>query len=81
VMVFAASHSGRRHGSLPAPLAYLGYLATLGSAVATLTIFSTTGFMAVGGLGTIVIGLLPFALWVIWTSVILIRSPRAGAGS
>lgn len=78
VTVFAASHSGRRHQSLPAGLVYLGYLATVGCAIATLSVFWTSGFMAVGGLGTVVIGLLPFAIWVIWTSIVLIRAPRSG---
>jgi hypothetical protein len=78
IMVFAASHSGRRHGSLPVPLCYLGYLSAIGCAISTLTVFSTTGFMAIGGAGTIILGLLPFAIWVIWTSAVLIRAPRSG---
>lgn len=76
VVVLAGSHSGRRHSSLPAPLVYLGYLATLGSAIATLSVFSTSGFMAIGGVGTLIIGLLPFAIWVIGVSIVLIRVPR-----
>lgn len=76
VVLLAGSHSGKRHGSLPAPLVYFGYLATIGSALATLSIFSVTGFMAIGGLGTLIIGLLPFAIWVIAVSIVLIRSPR-----
>ncbi len=76
IVLLAGSHSGRRHGSLPAPLAYFGYLATIGSAIATLSVFSTSGFMAVGGIGTLVIGLLPFGIWVIAVSVVLIRAPR-----
>ena len=79
VVLLGASHSGRRHQSLPAGLAYLGYLATVGCAIATLSVFSTSGFMAIGGIGTLIIGLLPFAIWVIWTSVVLIRAPRAGS--
>lgn len=78
VMVFAASHSGRRHGSLPPALAYFGYLAALGAAVSTLSVFSTTGFMAIGGVGTVVLGLLPLSVWVIWTSIVLVRVPRGG---
>ncbi len=81
VVLFAASHSGRRHKSLPAALTYLGYLATLGSAISTLSIFSTSGFMAVGGIGTLVLGLLPFAIWVIWASTVLIRVPRSGGSA
>lgn len=78
VVVLAGSHSGRRHQSLPPALVYFGYLATIGAAISTLSVFSLSGFMAIGGLGTIVIGLLPFAIWVIWTSVVLIRAPRSG---
>jgi hypothetical protein len=78
ITVFAASHSGRRHQSLPTGLVYLGYLATIGAGISTLSVFSTSGFMATGGIGTIVLGLLPFAIWVIWTSIILIRVPRRG---
>ena len=78
IVVFAASHSGRRHASLPAALVYFGYVTAIGAAISTLSIFTTTGFLAIGGLGTIIIGLLPFAIWVIWTSAVLIRTPRAG---
>ncbi|MBV8636487.1 MAG: hypothetical protein JO322_00240 [Candidatus Eremiobacteraeota bacterium] len=77
VVLFAASHSGRRHQSLPAALAYFGYLATIGCAIATLSVFSTSGFMAIGGIGTIVIGLLPFAIWVVAVSIVLIRAPHS----
>ncbi len=78
VVLFAASHSGRRHQSLPAGLVYLGYLGTIGSAISTLSVFSTSGFMAIGGVGTLILGLLPFAIWVIWTSIVLTRVPRSG---
>jgi hypothetical protein len=78
VVLLAGSHSGRRHQSLPAGLAYFGYLAAVGAAISTLSVFSTSGFMAIGGIGTIVLGLLPFAVWVIGTGLVLIRAPRAG---
>lgn len=78
VMVFAGSHSGRRHGSLPNALAYFGYLATLGAAISTASVFFTSGFMAIGGVGTVVLGLLPLSIWVVWTSIALIRVPRGG---
>ena len=78
IMTFAASQSGRRHGSLPSGLVLLGYVATLGAAVSTLTVFWKTGFFAMGGLATLVLGLLPFSIWVIWSSLVLIRAPRSG---
>jgi hypothetical protein len=31
-----------------------------------------------GGLGTLLFGLLPFTVWIIWSSLVLIRAPREG---
>ncbi len=76
VIVFAASHSGRRHKSLPGGLVIMGYIATAGAIISTLSVFFATGFLAMGGLGTLIIGLLPFTIWTIWTSIVLIRTPR-----
>ncbi|MBV8117813.1 MAG: hypothetical protein JOZ01_07525 [Candidatus Eremiobacteraeota bacterium] len=76
IMVFAASHSGRRHASLPAALVYFGYLTALLDALSSLSVFFTDGFLALGGVGELALGLLPFAVWVVWTSVVLIRAPR-----
>jgi hypothetical protein len=81
IVVLAASHSGRRHESLPSGLVYFGYLTAVGEVVATLSVFFTSGFMAIGGIGTVVLGLLPFAIWVIWASVVLIRAPRSGSAA
>ncbi|HZO93674.1 MAG TPA: hypothetical protein VFB22_07870 [Candidatus Baltobacteraceae bacterium] len=79
-MMFAVSHSGRRHGSLPAGLVWWGYLSALLMAVSTLSVFFTTGFLALAGLGALVIGVVPFAIWTIWVSVVLIRAPRGVPG-
>ena len=78
VMMVAASQSGRRHKSLPSGLVVLGYIGAVGCIVATLTVFYPTGFFAMGGLATLIFGLLPFTLWVLWSSVVLIRAPRGG---
>jgi hypothetical protein len=78
IMTVAASQSGRRHGSLPAGLVAWGYLAALGAAISTLSVFFRTGFFVMGGLGTLLFGLLPFTVWIIWSSLVLIRAPREG---
>jgi hypothetical protein len=76
ILVFAASHSGRRHASLPPALVYWGYLTAVLAAIETLSVFFTSGFLALGGIGGLVIGVLPVAIWVLWTSFVLIRTPR-----
>jgi len=76
IVTFAASQSGRRHNSLPNGLVIWGYLATIGAFISTLTVFSASGFFAMGGLATLILGLLPFAIWTIWASIVLIRTPR-----
>jgi hypothetical protein len=78
VLALAASHSGRRHASLPVPLVWWGYATAAGCELSTLSIFSRSGFTAMGGVGTFLLGLLPFSVWVIWLSAVLIRSPRGG---
>lgn len=78
IMTFAASQSGRRHGSLPSGLVVTGYVATAGAALSTLTVFWKTGVFAMGGIATIVLGLLPFSVWIVWASLVLIRAPRSG---
>lgn len=81
ILVFAASQSGLRHSSIPKALAYWGYLTCVGCAVSTLSVFSQTGFMAIGGIGTVLLGLLPFTIWVLWASAVMIRAPRSGQSS
>jgi hypothetical protein len=78
IMLVAASQSGRRHGSLPMGLVLLGYIAAIGAVVSSLTVFFPSGFMVMGGSSTLAFGLLPFVLWVLWASLVLIRSPRTG---
>ncbi len=77
--VFAASHSGRRHASLPTGLVGWGYLTALLMAITTLSIFFTSGFLALGGIGSLLLAIVPFIVWVIWVSIVLIRAPRGAA--
>jgi len=79
IVIFTASHSARRHNSMPPWVIYWGYLASLGCAIASLSILFTSGFLQMAGIGSLVIGLLPFAIWVILASITLIREPRATA--
>ena len=76
IIVFAASQSGRRHNSLPGGLVILGYVATAGAVISTLSVFFASGFFVMGGFATLILGLLPFAIWTIWASIVLIRAPR-----
>ena len=77
VMIFAASHSARRHGSMPAWAIYWGYFAAFTCAVASVSIFFRSGFFALGGAGTLLLGGIPFAIWVILASLVLIGRPRS----
>ena len=75
IFVFACAHSMRRHGSGPQWLALYGYLAALGSAVASLSLFYTGGPMAPNGLATVILGSALFGIWMIVVSIRLIRTP------
>lgn len=78
IMMVAASQSGRRHASLPRGLVLFGYLAAIGAIIGTLSVFFRTGFFAMGGVGSVIVGLLPFAIWILWASMVLIKAPRSG---
>lgn len=73
IFFFAAAHSMRRHRSAPQWLAWLGYLAGVGTAFATLSIFYTDPTMSPTGPGPGVLGALPSALWLIATGIVFIR--------
>lgn len=73
IFFFAAAHSMRRHHSAPQWLAWLGYLAAVGTAFATLSIFYTDPTMSPTGPGPGVIGALPSAVWLIATGIVLVR--------
>ncbi len=79
VFLFAAAHSMRRHERAPAWLAWLGYLAALGAATATLSIFFTDLFMSPGQPGPGLFGAIPAAIWLIATGIVLILQNRRGS--
>lgn len=76
VMVLGASHSGRRHASLPPALVAFGYLTAVLLAAGSLSIFFNDGFFALGAVAPAVIALLPLGIWIAWTALALIRAPR-----
>ncbi len=75
IFLFAAAHSMRRHHSAPSWLAWLGYLAALGAAFSTLSIFYTDPTMSPWGQGPGLMGALPSAVWIVATGIVLIRTP------
>jgi hypothetical protein len=79
IFFFAAAHSMRRHLSAPGWLAWLGYLAAVGTAIATLAIFYDDPTMAPTGPGPGALGAIPAALWLVATGVFLIRTPKPPA--
>ena len=78
IFLFAAAHSMRRHERAPAWLAWLGYLASFGAAIATLSIFVNDAFMAPGQAGPGFFGAIPAGIWLIAAGVVLILQSRRG---
>ena len=78
IFLFAAAHSMRRHERAPAWLAWLGYLAAFGAAIATLSIFSNDAFMAPGQAGPGLFGAIPAGIWLIAAGIVLILQSRRG---
>lgn len=76
IFLFAAAHSMRRHDRAPMWLAWLGYLAALGAAFATLSIFFNDAFMAPGQPGPGLLGAIPAAVWLVATGLVLILQNR-----
>ncbi len=60
---FGASLSGGRHNSLPSWLNLIGYVSTVISVIASLSIMSNSGIMALGGIS----GLIALLVWLVWT--------------
>jgi hypothetical protein len=79
IFLFAAAHSMRRHDRAPMWLAWLGYLAALGAAIATLSIFFNDGFMALGQPGPELVGTIPAGVWLVATGLVLIFQNRRGS--
>jgi hypothetical protein len=80
IFLFAAASSMRRHKRGPVWLARLGYLAALGSTIATLSIFNNADvFMAPGQPGPGIFGAIPAAIWLIATGLLLISQKSDGS--
>lgn len=73
IAVFAAARAANRHQTFSMPLVVWSYITAAGCALSTLSVFTLHGFMAAGGIGTFVLGLFPFGVWAIWTSIEMIR--------
>ncbi|MBV9056205.1 MAG: hypothetical protein JO078_08255 [Candidatus Eremiobacteraeota bacterium] len=80
IFLFAAAHSIRRHESAPGWLASLGYVASFGAALATLSIFFSGPPLGPGEIGSGIVGALPAAIWLICTGIVLIQSKRSSSG-
>jgi hypothetical protein len=80
IFMFAAAHSMRRHERAPQWLAWLGYLASFGAAIATLSIFIDDGAMAPAQPGPGYFGAIPSAIWLIATGILLISQSSRGSG-
>ena len=74
IFVVACALSMRRHHSAPAWLVNLGYLTFAGSAVSSLCVFFSSGAMAPGGVVSLILGFLLFAIWIVATSLTLIMN-------
>lgn len=72
IFLFAAAHSMRRHDRAPIWLAWLGYFASLGAGIATLSIFFDDPFMAPSQPGPGLFGAIPAAVWLVATGLVLI---------
>jgi hypothetical protein len=74
VFVFAAAHSMWRHRSAPQALAVFGYIAALGGLVSSFSLAVPAGPMSATGPVPFILGLGLFAIWIIATSIWLIRN-------
>ncbi|MGA9272411.1 MAG: hypothetical protein WBV67_02900, partial [Candidatus Cybelea sp.] len=61
-------------------LAWLGYLAAFGAAIATFSIFLVDSITAPAQLGPQYFGAIPSAVWLAATGVVLIRQKSRGSG-
>lgn len=81
IFLFAAAHTMRRHDRAPIWLAWLGYAASLGAALATFSIFSTGLVMSPGQPGPGLFGAIPAAVWLVATGLVLIFQIRRGSAA
>lgn len=70
--IFGAALSGQRHRSLPGWLCGLGYVFALANLAASLTAMYNSGFMALGGFGGLIFGLLAFLVWVLLSAIVML---------
>jgi hypothetical protein len=82
IFCFAIAFSMRRHESAPEWLAWLGYVAAVGCAFGSLSIFFRDGFMSPTGSGPQDFGLLPAGAFLVCIGLELIkRRPDAVTGT
>ena len=67
--------------STPDALALLGYFAAFTAAVASFSIFFSSGSLSPTGMTTILLGGIPSVLWLIGAGVVLIRIKESPASS
>lgn len=79
IFVFASAHSMRRHERAPAWLAWLGYLAAFGAAIATLSIFVDDSVLAPAQPGPQFFGAIPCGVWFVATGLVLILQKSRGS--
>lgn len=79
--VFGVAHSMRRHASAPGWLVWLGYLTAAAGTIATFSVFATGGAWSPLGTYPLAVPFLLFVIWLICSSVVLIRSAPLRAGT
>jgi hypothetical protein len=73
IFIFAVALSGLREGSMPPLLAWFGYLSAILCGAASLTVLGTSGPLALGGMGALLMGIVPLTLWTVATGIVMIR--------
>ncbi len=74
IYTYAASYSALRHHSFPRFFSWFGYLTAALLAISTLSIFFKDGPLRPNA-GIVLIALLLYVLWTIWSGVVLIKRP------
>jgi|SRR5579883_44612 len=81
IFLFASAHSMRRHDRAPKWLSVVGYLAAIGAAIATLSIFFNDQFMAPSNPGPGLFGAIPAAVFIVATAIVLIGQKSRGSSA
>jgi len=79
IFLFAAAHSMSRHSRAPRWLSVFGYLAAIGAATATLSIFFSDSVMSPSQQGPGFLGAIPTAIWLVATGLVLVSQNRRGS--